>query len=137
VLRHVSSTRLRFNANREVTGIRADGLRPKQGEGLSVNWLEYHDGSQQARVHAAFQLMRDHLNIKKSAILALINVGQFRAVAKGAGTAVRVVYAPIPGNGGHSEIRHLPTDDDELLDELADKAVCERISCGPLLEATE
>lgn len=133
VLRHVSSTRLRRDAERVVTGIRADGLRPQPGEGLSVNWLEYGEGSEREQISQAFDLMRNNLNIKKSAVLALINVGQFRLVAKGAGFSVRFVYAPIENNGGHSEIRHLPFDDDEVLDELANRGVKRRIDCATLL----
>lgn len=135
MLRHVSSTRLRRDADRAVTGIRADGLRPHSGEGLSVNWLEYGTGSEPEQIRQAFDLMRNNLDIKKSAVLALINVGQFRSVAKGAGFPVRFVYAPVENNGGHSEIRHLPFDDDEVLDELANKGVKRRIDCATLLAA--
>ena len=139
VLRHVSSGRLRRDADRNVVGIRGDGLLPKRGEGLSTNWLEFTEGSEAEQISAAIAMMANGLQIRRTAVLAKINVGKFRALAEGEGYRIRVVYDPISpsedegGNEGHAEIRHLPDDNDELFDLLATDGIAGTIACADYL----
>ena len=136
VLRHVNSGRLRRDANRNVVGIRGDGLQPKKDEGLSTNWLEFTEGTEAEQIGAALAMMANGLDIRKSAVLAKINVGKFRALAGGEGYRIRVVYDPIAateeneGNEGHAEIRHLPDDNAELFDLLATDGIEATIACA-------
>jgi hypothetical protein len=99
-----------------------------------VNWLEYSEGDEKTQVIAALEMMQQALTIKKSAALAKINIGHFCSLAAAEGQKVRFVFAPISGNPGHSEIRHLPPDDDELLDLLASDGIQSWFACTDLIE---
>lgn len=135
VIRHVTSGKLRRDDARNILGVRWDGLQPKAHEGLSVNWLEFHDGAMVDKVKAAFDLMSSKRNFKRGDVLAKMNVGTTRHAAESSGKKIRVVYAPIDGNHGHAEIRNMPSEDEGFLDIIASTIqVDDCISCKPLLE---
>lgn len=134
VLRHIGPSKLRRDENRNVVGVRGDAFKAKGAEGLSVNWLEFVQGNEDHQLAEALTMMRTGLNIKKSAFLAQIHVESFRALAHQEGYRIRIVYDPLEENRGHSEIRHLPTENDEILDILADQGIVRHIRCSDLLE---
>lgn len=134
VLRHVGPSKLRRDENRNVVGVRGDAFKARANEGLSVNWLEFVQGTEVHQVAECLKMMQTGLSIKKSSVLAKINVETFRALSHQEGYRIRVVYDPLDENEGHSEIRHLPSENDELLDMLADQGIVRHISCAEFIE---
>jgi hypothetical protein len=134
VLRHIGPSKLRRDENRNVVGVRGDAFKASDNDGLSVNWLEFIEGDEGHQIAESLKMMQAGLNIKKSAVLAKIHVQSFRELSHQEGYRIRVVYDPLDENQGHSEIRHLPTENDELLDMLADKGIVRRISCADFME---
>lgn len=128
VIRHVPFQRLRRDGDDNVIGFLPEAfqLRPEELS-LSVNLLEYCEGSRSEQVAHTVRSLRTAKHIKPSTKCAfgIGNVGVIADVASKYTSQVRIVFAPTAGIPSHSEIRKLPRDDFELLDALAADAFLE------------
>lgn len=141
VLRHVPYARLARNADDEAIGVLATALavRPEDHHQLSVNWLEYHDGSHVERVTSAIQAFRAHRaatasKVGKRSGFAIARVGTVKEIGKGKERRFRIVLAPGRGNPSHSHILPLYDEDEELLDALAQDAFTELVINGDIAD---
>lgn len=103
-------------------------LGPKDEGGMSVSWIEFFGPLSQAAKKEAAIAFRESLDRKKlggSAVFATAQVQAVLDAGKAFSKQLRVVYAPVPGNDGHAEVRHFSDDDLELLDWLASAAFLE------------
>lgn len=119
-MRHVPLTRLRKDEDGNVIGFlgQAFALRPDENE-LSVNWLEYFDGTRDQKINELVKSVRVTKNVGAKSAFALGNVGKIKRTCAESGAQVRIVYDGNENNKSHSVIRRLPKDDDDLLDALA------------------
>lgn len=137
VMRHVPWQRLRKDGDGNVLGILAEAfalrpenpLRPAE-ESLSVNWLEYFEGTHAERATQCIQNLRVAKEIKKSSKCAfgIGKIGLIKEVGNKYKAPIRIVYAPTkPDNLSHSAIHKLHSDDLSLLDAIASEAFCELV----------
>ena len=121
VVRAVSFGKLRLDEHSQPIGINYNAfLRREDEDGLSVTELEYFAGSRPDQITAAVQAIRAS-NFKPSpkSGFAIGNVRTIREVCAARGHKVRIIHAPQVDNAAHAEIRLLPRDDIELLEQLA------------------
>jgi hypothetical protein len=111
-------------------GIAWNALQQRDTETyVSVNWLEYHDGTKDQQL----KLVRDDLahvyERKKNgeALLAIANVGVVKKMAEEASRPVRVTHEPNPTNLSHTGIRQLSNTQNALMDRLAAEAFAETV----------
>jgi hypothetical protein len=131
VTRYVPWARLRKDDDDNVLGFlpQAFQLRPDE-EYLSVDWLEYHDGDRDTQIRLSVWATRDSFEnpLGMKSAFAIANVGKVKEISQAAGSRVRVVHEPEPGNPAHSAIRQLQRDDLSLLEALAADAFTERVN---------
>lgn len=85
-------------------GVAAFALRPNE-DYLSVNWLEFHEGTTDARLEAVRQDLERGLTLKRSGKLAVLQVEKTIArVQQNAGRRIRFTHEPIAGDS-HSGLR--------------------------------
>jgi len=99
-------------------------LKPAE-EKLSVNWLEYFKGDFQENIKSSVQKFRDTRSIRKNSACgygtALVKKIQDVCTDYGA-IKVRVLLSESYINKSHSEVTHLPRDNDALYAALATTA---------------
>lgn len=123
VARHVPSKKLRRDGNDKVLGFLPQAFELRSGEqSLSVNWLEYYQGTQKDQLKEMAKALRDRRTIGKRDAFGISNVGKLKSVCFDGGSTVRVVYAPNKAIPDHCEIRYLPREDLALLAAVAEDA---------------
>ena len=134
VMRYVPNRLLRRDGEGNPIGFVGDAfkLRPAEDE-LSLNWLEYFEGSRPDRIEQSVKTFRRTLDVKPSAAFGIANVGNFRTVAETYSAKIRIVYDPIEKppkelNLSHTKVRKLPREDLELFDALAVDVFTEMIA---------
>lgn len=121
------------NADGTIAGFtpEAFALREIDGQledGLSVNWVEYFDGTYDKRVIRAIQSMRAARPIGKNSAFAVGQVATIKRVSNSfSRKKIKVVYAPTAHNLSHALIKHLAPNDLALMEALADEAFTVRI----------
>lgn len=122
VMRHVSSKRLFRDEDGNATGgflPQAFALREEEN-GLSVNWLEYFNGTHQQNIVASVRKFRKVRDIRKSSAFGISIVKTIQDVcADHDANKVRVVSSPSAKNKSHSTIIRIPRDNMELFESLA------------------
>lgn len=87
---------------------------------LSVNWCEFLD---KPTCEEAVDVLRDTpgaMRPENRGCYAILNVGQVREVISAGGNALPdVVHTPKPKNDSHADIRWQPSDDDQIMADLA------------------
>lgn len=121
ILRLVSPSRLRKDENSVVVGILHTAFERKPDEdGLSVTWLEYFSGTRGEQEIAAVHAMRaSAMTPGRNSAFAVGNVGAVATTCADRNHKVRIIHWPEPDNKAHAEIRQLPRDDLQLLEQLA------------------
>jgi hypothetical protein len=100
----------------------AMALDEKDKGGLSVTWIEHFGtfGMDAKRLGAmAFRESLDTKHLGGKGVFATARVRSVISAGRHFGKTLRVVFDPVPGNPGHSEVRHFTDDDLGLLDALA------------------
>jgi hypothetical protein len=123
VMRYVPWTRLDKDEDDNVRGFLPQAFELRDDEdGLSVNWVEYHDGDWETRIQASVNAIRGSFErgIGKKSAFGIGNVGKIKETCLASGARVRVIHAPKKPNLAHAEIRRLPRDYLTLLQALAD-----------------
>lgn len=122
VMRHVSNKRLLRDENGNAIGgflPQAFELRDEE-DGLSVNWLEYFNGSHQQNIEASIQTFRTTRRIGKTSAFGISAVKKIQDVcAEHGANKVRVVSRPSKKNKSHSTIIRIPRDNLDLSQSLA------------------
>lgn len=106
----------------------AFAIRASDEGGLSVTWIEHFGDFSAATRGKAAAAHRETLKEKKlppNAIFAWADVAAIKEAGAGYDKGLRVVHAPVPGNDGHSEIRHFSDEDLDLLDHLSSSVFVE------------
>ena len=120
IVRLVSYGRLLKDQDGNPIGISfAAFQRNPEHDGLSVTWLEYFAGERPQRIERAVRAIRASLTVGGKAGFA---IGQVAAIAKTCEDRhqrVRIIHWPEDDNKAHAEVRQLPRDDQELLEDLA------------------
>lgn len=120
VMRYVPWARLRRDEDDNVIGFLAEAFELRQNEQeLSLNWLEYFDGTHEERSRASVEVFRNTRTVGKKSAFGIGNVGKIKEACSANGARVRIVYDPEDNNLAHSVIRRLPRDDLGLLEALA------------------
>ena len=98
---------------------------------LSVNWCEFLD---KPTCEEAVDVLRDTpgaMRPENRGCYAILNVGRVRAVISVIGNALpEVVHTPNPDNDSHADIRWQPSDDEQIMADLATLAARSRLFPG-------
>ena len=143
VLRRVPWARLMRDGDGNVIGFfpEAFALRDHE-EDLSVNWVEYHDGTtHERRIAQCVRELRqasarNNKTIGPKTGFGIAKVLKVKEVCGGLARRVRIVYTP-SSIGSHSSIKDLPRDDMGLLEALATQAFTERVMNNEIPAASD
>jgi hypothetical protein len=106
-------------------------LSRREGEqNLSVTWVEHFKGDWTAQVTQAIQAFRASQqsgNVGRKSVFAVAVIEKIHDLCRSRGVRVRIIHEPVDANPGHSVIRNLPNDNDDLLELLAADAFAELI----------
>lgn len=128
VMRFVPWARLLKDEDDNVLGFLPEAFQLREGEdALSVNWLEHFAGSHQDRICYSVRAFRASVQVGKKSAFGVANVKKVKDICRAHEASVRIVFAPSRNNPAHSLIKHLPRDDLELFDELAENAFTELV----------
>jgi hypothetical protein len=120
VIRHVRKNRLRRDENDTVIGFLPQAFALRENEAsLSVNQLEYFNGDWDARIRLSILLYRNTFKVSNSCAFAIGNVGNIKAISQQSGASIKIVFSPSNAIPSHSDIRHLPREENALLEALA------------------
>ncbi len=89
---------------------------------ISVNWLEFHAGDIDDRLHLVREDLARNRSVKPIHRLALIGVRELKAIGKHRDCELGAVHDPRPNNPSHSLIVGISLHDRILHQELADAA---------------
>jgi len=120
VMRYFPSSKLKKDEHGNILGFLPQAFQDP--DAVSVNWLEFFSGDRQQRIEASVRIFRSTLKVRSSSAFGTARVAVIKHVGKVYEATLRVVYAPEGSNLSHSEIRHIPTENYELLAALADEA---------------
>lgn len=96
----------------------------RQGEShLSLNCLDLICGGHDTRIQHLRKILRSKLNIRRTSLLAIINVGKTKEAVKGRAT-LKFVHEPEPDDNTHCGLYGLEYDD-ELVQDLVAQSVVE------------
>ncbi|MBU3581345.1 hypothetical protein ICN19_04880 [Polynucleobacter sp. AP-Capit-er-40B-B4] len=121
VVRHVPYQKIIFDEQENIIGIfpHAYALRKDEPQ-LSVDWLDYYDGTRDEKLKAVLQGLQASKGIGKKSALALGNVMAIKTAARNASSInLRISYAPNGTNKAHSLIHNINNDELQLLEALA------------------
>ncbi len=121
VVRVVPFGKLRLDEHNEPIGVNYTAfLRREDEDGLSVTALEYFAAPLQAQITAAVQALRAS-NFKPSPKSGFVigNVKAIRETCAACNHKIRIIHSPEQDNAAHAEVRQLPRDDLNLLEQLA------------------
>lgn len=121
IVRYVPFGKLRKDDNDVPVGINYNAfqLRPDEN-GLSVTWLEYFRGDRDAQVRGTVLAIRaSNMHPTTKSGFAIGNVDAIREACRQRQHKTRIIHWPEDDNKAHAEIRQLPRDDTELLEQLA------------------
>ncbi|MBP6379945.1 MAG: hypothetical protein KA312_05965 [Sphingorhabdus sp.] len=135
IVRYVPWTKVEKDADDNVLGVLAVAYQRREGEeALSVNWLERVGVVDElTALRETLSFMQSTLNVGKKGRLAISNVADFKGICAKREQRVRIIHAPVDGNEPHSEVRQIPREDLQLLEEIASAAVKYHLSCGELM----
>ena len=85
---------------------------------LSVNWIEFFDGTEQERIEKTIKDFSSSYEVKKYDAFAKFNVGEFKKICIEHSAKVRVIHEATKSIKSHSSITQLPQDNALLLDDL-------------------
>ena len=124
VVRYVRKRLLRRDEDGNVLGILPQALALREGETyLSVTWLEHFTADYEQALVEAVEAIRRQLDVKNNDGFAIGVVGKIFDTCESLNVKVRVLHEPItPINTGHSALRGVPPDNEQLLDLLAAQA---------------
>ena len=111
-----------LNGNLMGNGVLYTALQQRKDESyVSVNWLEFHQGTRTDRLALIRQELSEAFPPKSlgKALLAIGHVGQIKRACSDAGRPVRVTHEPTRTSPSHAGIRQFPTEEDGLLEALA------------------
>lgn len=123
IVRHVPYQRIIFDEQENIVGIfpQAYALREDETQ-LSVDWLDYYEGTKDEKLKAALQGLQASKSIGKKSALASGNVLTIKTVAKEASSlSLRISYAPSEANKAHSLVHNINNNELQLLQALADQ----------------
>lgn len=123
IVRHVPYQKIIFDEQENIVGIfpQAYALRKNEAQ-LSVDWLDYYEGTKDEKLKAVLQGMQASKNIGKKSALTLGNVLTIKTVAQQASSlSLRISYAPSKTNKAHSLVHNINSDELQLLEALANE----------------
>ncbi len=112
-------------ADDERTILTSDVFKLRDGEPyLSVNWLEYRDGNDEARIAGVWSdIQKAGRTVKKNKDrLGVINIGRAKAIGSEFGAELLVTHEPINDNKSHSALWGIDPDGKDMQQELAEFA---------------
>lgn len=134
VVRHVPFQRLAKDSDDVAFGILAAALevRPQDNHQLSVNWLEFYDGTHKDRIAATVRAFRASRALEGSTVgrksgFAVAKVGRIKQIGNDSDRRLRIVFSPSKGNPSHSLIQPLHAEETALLEALANEAFTELV----------
>ena len=140
VVRHLSPRDIiRDEDTQQITGCFPQAFELKDGEDdLSVNWLEYFDGTEPDQLAATACAISRVRAVRPSHAFAIGNVGEIKAACFDYDLKVRIIHEPDGGNDAHAAVHRYRDDEIELLELLAqeiwsrfvDARSC-LLRCGP------
>ena len=124
VMRHIHWNKLQKDENNNVLGIlpQAFALRDCDKGALSVNWVEYYDGTHDEKIHKTVQDIRKAVKVGPKSAFSVSTVQAIKETCKNTSRLIKVVYWPNSNNHSHALIQHLPKNDMALLDGLSKEA---------------
>lgn len=134
VVRHIPFQRLAMDSDGVVFGILAAALevRPQDNHQLSVNWLEFYDGTHKERIAETVRAFRTSRATEGSTVgrksgFAVAKVGRVKQIGNDNDRRLRIVFSPSKGNPSHSLIQPLHAEESTLLETLANEAFTELV----------
>jgi hypothetical protein len=124
VMRHIHWNKLQKDENNNVLGIlpQALALRACDEGALSVNWVEYYDGTYDEKINKTVQDIRKAVKVGPKSAFGVSTVHAIKEACKNTSRLIKIVYWPNLNNHSHGLIQHLPNDDMALLDALSKEA---------------
>jgi len=89
---------------------------------ISVNWLEFYDGDHASQLKFVRTDIANGRTVRRTHKLALLNVGEVKALGMSSDQDLSVAHDPLPDNQSHSLICGIPIRDKILHQRLADAA---------------
>ena len=127
-MRHVTPARLRKDENGNVLGFIGPAFRLREGEEyLSAAWIEHAaTHSREADIAATVEAFKaSGLTVRPSHRFAVGNVGRIREACATHRQKVRISHEPEHLFDAHASVRQFNSDNDELLELLAEEAWAE------------
>lgn len=125
IARYIPYTRTRRHSETdEIIGILGSALQLKENEDyLSVSWIEFYVGDWQEQFQSAANGMASRQTIGPKGAIAWASVRDFHKICVSKQQRVRIIHLDDDAlNPGHSAVRRMPRDDQDLLDLLASEA---------------
>lgn len=104
--------------NLVATGVRGEAFIPDD-DGVSVGWLEQHEGSREQQIRSMVSCMQSSRTVRKSHRLALLSVGVISECGSKTGYDVWVEHDPAAGFDCHSLIVGIDPKRKELMELIA------------------
>jgi hypothetical protein len=138
VLRYAGANRLHRDDGDRLVGLLADAFRLREGEPyLSVTWVEYFQGDAQRQIEQAVQAFRRSMKVGTNSAFGMAEVSTVSRIChEHTGSRVRILHEPEANNPAHAGVHHSPRDHQELMECLANEAVCQVIANRDVPEAT-
>lgn len=102
---------------------------------LSNGWLEFFDGTQNDCLAGVTTAMWRNRKVKAHHALAIGNVGAIKQAFASFGMRVRILHEPAPDNISYATVRRVKTNEDQLLELLAQEAWNDVRIAKPFVEA--
>ncbi len=129
VVRYVPFSKLDKDEDDNVRGILWTAFQPREADKneLSTAWLEYFPGSREEKISSAIYALRASMEVGAKSGFALGNVGEIISTCRERNHKIRIVHDPADNNKAHSSVKHMPDDDQRLLEVLAAETWAELI----------
>lgn len=132
VVRYVSWAKLRRDEDDNVLGCLPSAFLLRNGETyLSVSWCEYFDGSADECLRCCIEAIRSSkIEVRPKGRFAVAVVGRLKVGAAEGGRKLRIIHEATEDNPAHAAIRGWASEDEELLDLLAEEVWTEALSAA-------
>jgi hypothetical protein len=135
LVRHIRHTEIDDLGNGQLLAF-PQAFQLRSGETyLSNGWLEFFSGSESDCLSGVSTAMSRTRQVKSHHALAIGNVAEIKEACADFGMKVRILHEPFPENIAYATVRQIKTDDDQLLELLAQEAWSDVRMAKPYVEA--
>lgn len=124
MVRYIPFSRLRKTEDDVIVGVLGAAFRLRNEETyLSATWLEYFkQPTREANIESAVKAVRaSKIDVRPKSGFAIGNVGEVKEIClRNSRRRIRIIHEPEDDNKAHTALRGWPSDDNDLLELIAE-----------------